>query len=43
MTKKEKNKQLHWSDRHWKLITFLAVVSFVGSIAFLWIMGPALN
>ena len=43
MTKKEKNKQLHWSDRHKVLITVLAIMSFVGSILFLFIMGEAIK
>jgi len=30
----------HWSDRHKVLISVVAIISFVGSIVFLWIMGP---
>ena len=42
---KQRNEQSkdHWSDRHKVLITVLAIVAFVGSIVFLWIMGPSIR
>jgi hypothetical protein len=30
----------HWSDRHKILISVVTVLTFIGSIAFLWIVGP---
>ena len=33
----------HWSDRHKVLISIVAIVSLVGSIVFLWIMGPSIR
>ena len=37
------DKKEHWSDRHWKLITVVAILSLVGSFALLVIFGPSLR
>jgi len=42
MNDKDK-KQQHWSDRHKVLITVLAIISLVGSIVFLWVMGDTIR
>ena len=39
----DKEKKQHWSDRHWKLITVVTIIVFVGSIVFLWVMGPSIR
>jgi hypothetical protein len=36
-------KKQHWSDRHKVLISVVAWVTIIGSIAFLWVMGPAIR
>ena len=33
----------HWSDRHKVLISIVAIVAFVGSILFLFIMGDSIK
>jgi hypothetical protein len=33
----------HWSDRHKVLISIVAIVSFIGSIVFLWIFGDSIR
>ena len=43
MKDKDKKPKEHWSDRHKVLISVLAIISFVGSILFLFIMGDAIK